>query len=69
MQSGENVGNRIFVDLPIVTARQKVIDSGEPAHFGSVMELCHKKHAELTRSEAEEEYKARVVFRGGPSQG
>lgn len=53
-----------FVDLEIVRPRQQVIDSGKPAHSGSVMELCHKKHAELNRLESEEELKARVVFNG-----
>ena len=43
---------------------QQVKDSGKPARFGDVMELCHKKHAELARAAADEEYKARVVFRG-----
>jgi hypothetical protein len=53
-----------FVDLSTVRPRQQVKDSGKPAHFGDVMELCHQKHAELKRAAEDEEFKARVVFRG-----
>ena len=31
-------------------------------HFGSVMDLCHEKHAELALPDPD--YKGRVVFRG-----
>jgi hypothetical protein len=37
---------------------------GITTHFGSLMDLCHEKHSEITKSDAERIYKGRVVFRG-----
>ena len=49
-----------------VQPRRVVIDKakkdGRTVHFGTVMDLCHVKHAEL--SEEFWRYKGRVVFRG-----
>ena len=37
---------------------------GKKAHFGTLMTLCHEKHAELFKPEDEKVYKGRIVFRG-----
>jgi hypothetical protein len=37
---------------------------GITTHFGSLMDLCHEKHSELAKSDADRIYKGRVVFRG-----
>ena len=36
--------------------------NGKTAHFGTLMDLCHLKHAELAKGT--QKYKGRVVFRG-----
>ena len=35
---------------------------GRTVHFGHLMDLCHLKHAELSKEH--QKYKGRVVFRG-----
>ena len=50
----------------LVKERSQVIAeakrSGYTVHFGSIMELCHLKHAELSKEL--QKYKGRIVFRG-----
>ena len=58
---------RGFVDWSSVRlmrdVKQESKDSGKPAHFGNLMQLCHERHAALKMEERLKEYKARLVFR------
>ena len=53
-------------DVRKVRARAEVekeaISAGKPAHFGSLMDLCHIKNSQLGKEFWR--YKGRVVFRG-----
>ena len=54
-------------DLSTVREKEELIreierDPTREAHFGSLMELCHLKNAELSKQH--QRYKGRVVFRG-----
>ena len=55
-------------NLKSVKPRAQVIAEakakGEHCHFGSLMDLCHEKSAELDRPDHLKEYKGRGVFRG-----
>ena len=55
-----------FARYSLPRPKQEVVDeaerNGESVHFGTLMELVHKKHAELSKEYWE--YKGRVVFRG-----
>ena len=52
--------------LDTVRPRAEVIKEysakNKPAHFGTLMDLCHEKHSELSRDRRS--YKGRVIFRG-----
>ncbi len=43
---------------------QEVRCLGKRVHFGSLMDICHETHCEITQGPRR--YKGRVVFRGDP---
>ncbi len=61
--------SKIAWDVNKVRSRQYVIKESKrdqcPVHFGSMMDLCHKKHAELPPEFWR--YKGRVVLKGETS--
>ena len=60
------LANKRAWDLESVRGRQDVKDEaikqGKATHFGGLMDMCHRKHAEL--AEKFHVYKGRVCFRG-----
>ena len=46
------------------TVEREAKKAGKTVHFGTLMELCHEKHAELNLPPERNIFKGRIVFRG-----